>query len=148
MRHLVFFLAGLVFSSCSEPSAPEPCSTPQTSSSPGCGNPRVTEGCRTSVEVRIITDVTPRIEWFPACGVNHVAVRAARSDGEGGQVYWAFSAENGLVGPGIRYGVFPPGTISEGPTRLLQPGTAYRVSVEMIVDGTIITGQGATIFIP
>ena len=148
MRHLVFFLAGLALSSCSAPSVPDACNTTPVFGTEGCGNPRITEGCQTSVEVRVVADITPRIEWSPACGMNHVVVRAARSDGQGGQVFWAFSAENGLVGPGIRYGVFPPGVISEGPTRVLQPGTAYRVSVEMIVDGDVITGQGAAIFIP
>lgn len=79
--------------------------------------------------------------------MNHVVVRAARADGLGGQVFWAFSAD-GLIGPGVRYGVFPPGTISEGPTRGLQPGTAYRVFLEMIVHGNRVTGQGDATFTP
>jgi len=107
----------------------------------------VTEGCQTMVDVRVNSEVNPRIEWSPSCGVNHVVVRAARSDGQGGQVFWAFSAESQLVGPGIQYGVLPPGTISEGPLRTLQAGTAYHVLVEMIVDGNVITGQGNATFI-
>ena len=147
MRYLVFFLAALALSSCGAPSAPDGCNTMPGFENSRCGSPQVTEGCNTSVEVRISADETPRIDWSPACGMNHVVVRAARSDGQGGQVFWAFSAEDGLVGPGLWYGVLPPGTVSEGPTRLLQPGTAYRVSVEMIVDGNVITGQGAATFI-
>ena len=98
------------------------------------------------IDVRVSSEVNPRIEWSPLCGVNHVVVRAARSDGQGGQVFWSFSSESQLVGPGIRYGEFPPGTISEGPRRALETGTAYLVRVEMIVDGVII-GQGDATFI-
>jgi hypothetical protein len=79
--------------------------------------------------------------------MNHVVVRAARADGLGGQVFWAFSAD-GLIGPGFRYGTFPPGAISEGPTRSLQAGTAYRVFLEMIVDGNRVTGRGDATFTP
>lgn len=99
------------------------------------------------VSVRVSDEVTPRIDWSPSCGMNHVVVRAARSDGQGGQVFWAFTAEQ-LVGPGLRFGVLPPGSISEGPTRSLQAGIAYHVSVEMIVNGNVITGQGDATFTP
>lgn len=148
MKYLLLFLAGLAFLDCGEPTATDRCNTTPSFGAEGCGNPRVTEGCQTQVEVRVSNALDPRIDWSPSCGMNHVVVRAARSDGQGGQVFWAFSGGNQLVGPGVRYGVLPPGSISEGPTRTLQAGVAYRVAVEMIVDGNVITGQGVTIFIP
>ena len=140
------FSAALALSSCGAPAAPDACNTTPHFESSSCGNPRVTEGCQTTVSVRVTDDITPRIDWSPSCGVNHVVVRAARNDGHGGLVFWAFSAEGRLVSPGLQYGVLPPGALSEGPTRILQAGTAYQVSVEMIVDGSIITGQGTTTF--
>jgi hypothetical protein len=146
VKYLIVFLAGIGIASCGEPSAPDACNTTPSSGTEHCGNPQVTQGCQTLVDVHISSDPSPRIDWSPECGMNHVVVRAARNDGQG-QVFWAFTAENQLIGPGVRYGVLPAGSISEGPTRILQPGTAYRVSVEMIVDGNIITGQGFATFI-
>lgn len=148
MKSLFLLLTGLSLAGCAEPSATDRCNTTPSFGAEGCGNPQVTEGCQTAVTVRVSSDDTPRIDWSPSCGMNHVVVRAARSDGQGGQVFWAFSAENGLVGPGVRYGVLPPGGVTEGPTHDLQAGIAYRVSVEMIVDGNVITGQGFSTFVP
>jgi hypothetical protein len=143
----------LLGSGCADPAAPNGCQTaggnPAGSiATGGCPAPRVTEGCKTTVAVRVSGGITPRIDWSPACGMNHVMVRTTRADGFAGAVFWSLSAPGSLLGPGVIYGEEPPGASLEGPTRALQPGTSYTVFLEMIEDGTVITGQGTTSFTP
>lgn len=141
----------LATTGCSDPVAPDPCNS-TTGMSPaaaaGCPVPRVTEGCKTTVSIRVSGGVNPQIDWTPACGMNHVMVRTARPDGLGGIVFWSLSAPLTFLDPGLSYGTQPPGALLEGPTRTLQAGTTYRISLEMIEDGAVITGQGTAIFTP
>jgi hypothetical protein len=98
--------------------------------------------------VRVSGGITPQIDWTPACGMNRVLVRTARADGQGGAVFWSFSAPGRLIGPGLVYGDDPDGAFLESPTRGLQVGTTYRVFLQMIAEDDVITGQGTTVFTP
>ena len=153
----VAFLLALLVLSCAAEDTPNACTLksgnaaspdgPTGAGPSSCAVPRVTEGCRTTVTVRASGGLTPQVDWDPQCGMNNVVVSAARPDGLSGPVFWSFSAEHGLVGPGLLYGVQPPGTLLESPTRSLQAGTTYRIVLEMIVDGIVI-GQGTSTFTP
>lgn len=153
----VVSVAGLALWKCAGPVAPEGCQMYQTVATPGensparpsasCENPGATEGGQTTVAVSVSTGLTPRFDWTPQLGITHLTVTSLRSDGQAVMVVWSFSASPlATVGPSVRFGLLPPGATSEGPTRPLLRGTSYRVTLERIIGGDVISVYGAATF--
>jgi len=152
-------VAGLTLWKCAGPVAPEGCQINQTVATPSansaarastsCANPGDTEGRQTIVAVSVSAGLTPRFDWTPQDGITHFAVTSIRSDGQAVMVVWSFSASPlAIVGPSVRFGVLPQGATSEGPTRPLVRGTSYRVTLERIIGGDVISVYGAATFTP
>jgi hypothetical protein len=146
---LALIMAGLGLAGCRALASPDECEADPEIAAAGCTTPRSAEECDKGILVSVSREPLPRIDWTPQCAITHLVVISVGRAGQEGVLVWSFSAPDGAaVRPGVRYGVLPAGAILEGPTRPLQSGTPYRVTVERILGGTVIAAQGATTFIP
>jgi len=149
---------GLALWKCAGPVAPEECQINETVATPSeisparasasCANPGA-EGRQTTVAVSVSAGLTPRFDWTPQHGITHFTVTSIRSDGQTVMIVWSFSASPpATVGPSVGFGLLPQGATLEGPTRPLVRGTAYRVTLERIIGGDVISVYGAATFTP
>jgi hypothetical protein len=80
--------------------------------------PAVLLACTEPLDVRVSAGLTPTFDWTPACRVDMIEVRSA-----GNVPMWtvmAGLAPGGAIGPGVRYGSVPAGTLEIEPASALE----------------------------
>ena len=103
----------------------------------GGGTQPVAE-CAEPVTVSVTGGTTPTISWTPGCGVGYLAVRRPLPPSLGVlemEPQWIIRADSRLIGPPVRYGIRPRGTVEVLAPQALTAGRPYDVVVDM-------TGQG------
>ena len=78
------------------------------------------------VVVTVELAVRPRFTWTPGCGMASVLVVGG---GGGWVIYSGADAADNPIGPGVVYGIAPPGTLEPSPATPLQSGEEYSVTV-------------------
>ena len=96
----------------------------------GCGGDDATgplSPCTGTIEVRAVSGTRPAFHWTPRCGLASIHVLAAPSNGGGDGNMWVLLSGKNLIGPGLRYGDHPIGTVTEIPARPVTTGIGYAV---------------------
>jgi hypothetical protein len=123
---LLYCLALVALTSCSSTSAPVP--------------------CHGDLVVSVIRGPVPRFTWLPGCSATSLSVaEAVNTPGGQPKLMWAFTDPYGFV-PAIQYSAAPPHADVWVAPAALTSGTTYRVTVEYVLGGDVLTSSGETTF--
>ncbi|HEX2781097.1 MAG TPA: hypothetical protein VHM30_16475 [Gemmatimonadaceae bacterium] len=104
--------------------------------------------CTGSVPVTMTTvSGKPAFAWTPNCGMTALVVTREPAPPGGEPPVWAFDVPmNEPFGPVVPYGTAPRrANVYAGPASLTL-GTKYRVTVEYVVGGDVLSAHGSTTF--
>src|SRR5437868_13578658 len=116
-----------------------------------CDNPtKPLVGCSGEVPISILsTRLTQPIgfEWTSECGVSSLQVMTVPGPGASPVLVWSLSAaETAPMGPRVIYGVTPRGATADHAAQPLVHGVTYRVTVQYVVGGDVVSGSGSEVF--
>ena len=83
--------------------------------------------CQGSINVSVESGPTPKFHWTPACGLHRISVIAPPSNGPVSPTMWDLRADARFLGPGLRYGDKPEGTVTLANASPVTHGTTYAV---------------------
>jgi hypothetical protein len=105
------------------------------------------DGCFGPIQVAILSEVPPRFDWAPECGISFLNVAAVGATPADGETVWAFHVpENAPLGPAVTYGIAPARAHVSVEPKPLVVGTRYRIWIAYTVGGDGITGSGERTF--
>ena len=83
--------------------------------------------CTGTIEVRALSGTKPAFHWTPRCGLASINVVAGPSSGGADGNMWVLLSGEKLIGPGLRYGDRPSGTVTATPAIPVTTGRDYAV---------------------